>query len=343
MIATGVVAALSVAVITFAATTISTSISTGGTLSVTGVSTLTGGYVSTASSTVVGGLNVSGPVSASSTLIVNGLSTLTGTAATGGMFGVASSSPWGLFSVESVAGTVGANTPMFVIGDQGTSSPILYVSARGSIGLGTTTPEKLYGTDLISAGYGRMLTVSDTGAPAAISIDGAGGVNLYLTDTTAAANKKIFSFKNNGGQLLFESYDDSPTNTTNIAIDAGLHNVGVGNNSEIWSKLQVTGGGTGTGQLFSLVDSASTTVLQVLDNGKVGIGTTSPATELSISSAATTTVYVHSTTASKGGCIELKGTDGTAYRMWVGGADTSTTTTNGHNGFVAIWETGSCK
>src|SRR3989338_3934960 len=58
-----------------------------------------------------------------------------------GSVGIASTSPWGLLSVESVAGTVGTNVPIFVIGDQGTSSPFLYVSGNdGRIGIGTTTP-----------------------------------------------------------------------------------------------------------------------------------------------------------------------------------------------------------
>jgi hypothetical protein len=62
-----------------ASSTISTDISTGGVLGVTGLSTLTGGYVSQASSTVSGGAFTSaGALYASSTMNVTGLSTLTG-------------------------------------------------------------------------------------------------------------------------------------------------------------------------------------------------------------------------------------------------------------------------
>ncbi len=61
-----------------AATTISNNISTGGTLtvsdaaSVTGLSTLTGGFVSSASSSVAGNFQVSGALSASGTLLAGG-------------------------------------------------------------------------------------------------------------------------------------------------------------------------------------------------------------------------------------------------------------------------------
>lgn len=56
------------------ATTISTNISTEGTLGVTGLSTLTAGFVSQASSTVVGAQTVTGAVWASSTLQATGAS-----------------------------------------------------------------------------------------------------------------------------------------------------------------------------------------------------------------------------------------------------------------------------
>ena len=96
------------------------------------------GFVSAASSSVAGILTVSGPLNASSTLLSSGNTLL---ALNSGSVGIASTSPWGLLSVESVAGTVGTDVPIFVIGDQGTSSPFLYVSGNdGRIGVGTTTP-----------------------------------------------------------------------------------------------------------------------------------------------------------------------------------------------------------
>ena len=60
------------AVMVQSATTISTNITTGGTLGVTDLSTLTGGFVSQASSTVVGAFTGTGAVAASSTLQVTG-------------------------------------------------------------------------------------------------------------------------------------------------------------------------------------------------------------------------------------------------------------------------------
>jgi len=58
-------------------------------------------------------------------------------------------------------------------------------------------------------------------------------------------------------------------------------NVGIGTSSP-YSKLTVWGSGTTTGQLLSLVDSASTSRMVVLENGNVGIGTSSPSAKLNI-------------------------------------------------------------
>ena len=65
-----------------AATTISTNVSTGGTLGVTGLSTLTAGFVSQASSTVVGAFTTTGAAALGSTLDVTGATTLASTTAT---------------------------------------------------------------------------------------------------------------------------------------------------------------------------------------------------------------------------------------------------------------------
>ena len=151
-----------VATVVYGATTISTNIQTDGTLSVTGVSTFTGvGHF-------INDLNVGGAdfnlgtgsatttlTSLSATLLAinadldlyggdlnlgtgSATSTLT---SSGGKLGLASTSPWGLFSIEAAQGTVGANTPTFVVGDQGTSTPSLYVSGNnGNVGIASSSP-----------------------------------------------------------------------------------------------------------------------------------------------------------------------------------------------------------
>jgi len=190
-----------------------------------------GGLVSTASSTVVGAFNVSGPVNASSTLLVNGLSTLTG-----GYVSGASSTVVGPLTVT---GNVNASSTLVVDGN--------------------------------------------------VTLGNAAGDAIVLTGNASTTN--------------------------------GL-----------------TVGG-------NFIASASSTVSGNFNaSGKINAGATStPVAELGAIGTATTTLYMHTSASLTGSCIQMVASNGSVYRMWIGAADTSTTTTSGHNGLVAIWEAGSCK
>src|SRR3989338_905982 len=118
-----IVTMFAVTTVTYAVTTISTNIATDGTLSVVGAAAFT------ADISVNGGDINLGTGSATSTLT-----------SSGGLLGLASTTPWGLFSVESVAGTVLDGVPIFVIGDAGTTTPMFYVSGNANVGIGTTRP-----------------------------------------------------------------------------------------------------------------------------------------------------------------------------------------------------------
>lgn len=172
--AAGLTSVLMVAGMVYSATTISTDINTGGNLTVSGTSalnglgTLAGGYVSQASSTVVGAFRAAGAVTFDSTLAVTGASTLTG------RVGIASSTPvvanqlgvhgnvWisgNLSNVANVTATgtlsvTGASTltGLVTVGSSGyvsqASSTVVgrleadgnVISTSGKLGAGTTTP-----------------------------------------------------------------------------------------------------------------------------------------------------------------------------------------------------------
>ena len=72
---------------------------------------------------------------------------------------------------------------------------------------------------------------------------------------------------------------------------------------------------TGKGNLiFSTLRSGLLTEsMRILDNGNVGIGTTSPARILSVSSSGTTTVYIDSISGTQGTCLKMKNATGTDY------------------------------
>ncbi len=69
----------------------------------------------------------------------------------------------------------------------------------------------------------------------------------------------------------------------------------------------------------------------IATQGTLGVATTTPSQEIGVAgdaffgSSATTTVFVTSTGSTKGGCLQLTGTNGTTYRIYVGGAGTLVT------------------
>lgn len=92
-----------------AATTISTNVSTGGTLGVTGLSTLTAGFVSQASSTVVGAFTTTGAAALGSTLDVTGATTLASTTATALKVGQTGTRHTGIVSGSCTIASISVN------------------------------------------------------------------------------------------------------------------------------------------------------------------------------------------------------------------------------------------
>jgi hypothetical protein len=90
------------------------------------------------------------------------------------------------------------------------------------------------------------------------------GVSLRWKDTTGATDTNLWT--DTGTQAYLTSQTDS------LAIGT----------TTPYSKLSIWGAGTGTASLFELTNSASTSIMRVLENGSVGIGTTSPYAKTSV-------------------------------------------------------------
>src|SRR3989344_3693868 len=78
----------------------------------------------------------------------------------GGLSGFGSSTPYGLVSIDAIQGTTNAQTPLFVIGDEGTSSPsfvVLQKDGSTRVGIGTSTPGGINGNQFAFALNGSAL------------------------------------------------------------------------------------------------------------------------------------------------------------------------------------------
>ncbi len=179
-----------------------------------------------------------------------------------GRLGIGTTTPWGVLSVNAPAGQ-----PSFVVGSSTATS--LVVAASGFVGMGVSNPlTELHIKDNVSgASYLTLQGISNSHA---------GGIFLrQLNDT--------------GTDLFYDGGNDYFAITRRISgtvqpADFVINNAAaLGPVGGVWvgtttspSRFTVWGQGTGTNPLFSLVNSASTTLMQVLDNGNVGIGSTTP-------------------------------------------------------------------
>ena len=119
-----------------------------------------------------------------------------GAAATflGGNVGIGTTSPWGKLSLE-----MDTASPSFVVGNQGSTTPSLYVGGvnqNGFIGIGTTTPT-------------AFLTMDNGGKNASSSWQTVGGINQYVMFDPNTAKTQF-------GNQLFVDY--APTSTASTMV-----------------------------------------------------------------------------------------------------------------------------
>ncbi|MDO8430258.1 MAG: hypothetical protein Q7S73_02740, partial [bacterium] len=156
-----------------------------GTLNVSGLSALTGGFISSASSTVAGNFHVSGVLNASSTLLANGLSVLTG-----GFISSASSTVAGSLQVAGnlqASSTVSANA-LFVVGNTGigTTSPGALFAVQGNALLAGN----LWANNITATGTITVTGTSGTSTIGSITI-GPNGRFGFSTTTPNIANFEV--------------------------------------------------------------------------------------------------------------------------------------------------------
>ncbi|MEK7099056.1 MAG: NYN domain-containing protein, partial [Patescibacteria group bacterium] len=137
------------------------------------------------------------------------------TSVTTGRVGIATSAPWGLFSIEQTQ-----IEPVFVVSDKGTSTPHLWVDGTGNIGVSTSSPTTLFSIGPSGAGHGGLFYNGALG----IATSSPGAAFAVATSTAGVNTAMLLS--NLGSGYTFWA-EDSANDTTPFVIQAD-GNVGIG-------------------------------------------------------------------------------------------------------------------
>jgi len=247
-------------------------------------------------------------------LAISAFATTIGTdITTSGSLGVATSTPSFPLSVD---GAVFFDSPEIRFASS--SAPTLTLAYQAAA---TSTVR-----DLANA---WSIATTTTASKPAISVDAANtrvGIGkikptqpLHVFKAQGPANIEMETSSGNAGLYLvagnngYSPFVPSTQDTINIWSDTASDEVFVLGTSGNLSLGSYAGSGT-------LAPSGGLIV-----SGNVGVGTSSPSSKFSVSSSATTTVHIGSTSSTQGSCVQMYSPNGTAYRLFVANDGTLTT------------------
>lgn len=227
-----------------------------------------------------------------------------------GTMGAATSTPWGVLAVEQTAGKSNL-LPVFVVGDTGTNTPAIFVSQKGVVSFGSSTPSGLF----LNVGD---VVIGRHGATNDLYVSGGLGVgNATTTDNGFVVGASLFTvYANNNIGMNGTS---SPALTDGVSIGTNT----AGTNADVYIS-----GGLGVGRAttsdsgFVVGDND----FAVYPNGNILAGGTTTTQGFTVEKAhvtfssgadATTTLSILTESTGKAGCIELTSSKGNLFRLYV--------------------------
>ncbi len=160
------------------------------------------------------------------------------------------------------------------------------ITASGSLGIGTTTPNTVDTLDLNAFGY-KGLHFLNNGGGARVSVTGNGSASNDFVDSNAAANQRWFLLQNIGGKAYYRGVSDAgAVNYELMTFDLSNGRIGIGNTSPGY-KLDVGGtinasGVNVSGSPLTSSQWATTGANIGYSAGNVAIGSGTPTTPLHV-------------------------------------------------------------
>src|SRR3990167_6819963 len=219
------------------------------------------------------------------------------------------------------------------------STPALFVTSSGNVGIGTAAPTEL--VNIVSGGTPRLaLNDSDTGASAKMVADGnsatfGGGPNTNLT--LQAGNNNIIRITTEGNVGIGTTKPGSLLHLSSATPEIRLNDTDDPN----WWQV----GAVGDDFKIALNDS-TTDVLYINQDGNVGIGTTNPSYKLSvagntnISNSGNANLTVQSTGGSNAALVLERGSGGDGsvdFRFIASGGNLKVVSDENANENTPLW------
>jgi hypothetical protein len=165
-----------------------------------------------------------------------------------GNTGIGTTTPWGTLSVEQIAGQTPLK-PIFVVGDNGTSSPFMFVSQKGNVGVGTPAPITQF----------HVAGAVPKGATGSISTGASTNpITIYVQGRYAYVGDEI----SNDLQIFDISNPASPSSISSIPTDGNPESVYVQGR-----YAYVANGSASTLQIFDISNPASPTSVSSISTG----------------------------------------------------------------------------
>lgn len=178
-----------------------------------------------------------------------------------GTTGAATSTPWGDLAVDQVAGK-GRLRPVFVVGDDASTTPFIFVSQKGVVSFGSSTPSNIF----LNPGD---VVIGRNGSTNDLFVSGGLGVgDATSTDNAFVVGANIFTVYANSNIGMFGTSSPVVVDGLSLGGAAGTH-----------ASVYVSGAlGVGNATTTNNHFVVGSHILTVYGNGNIGMaGTTSPA------------------------------------------------------------------
>ncbi|MBI2635253.1 MAG: hypothetical protein HYW79_01785 [Parcubacteria group bacterium] len=212
-----------------------------------------------------------------------------------GNVGIGTTSPGSLLSLNNSAGNYNS---LFTVASSTISATttLFTILNSGFVGIGTDNPTRnlqvVQNQNAVTQiRVQNLITSGNTAAAANVLVESSsssGQIGAFPADYTTAAFQDRFAVIANSdasglvlggtssGQDIRFFTDGSAASNERMRIDSS-GNVGIGTSTGLWARTTIAGGGsTSATAALSVINSASTSLLFVRNDGNVGIGTTSP-------------------------------------------------------------------